>query len=340
MSGLSSLTAQPINLGAAGEFLILESQEASKAAVDMQTAYDSAFVRPADYIDLYSGDIGGKAFKPGVYEWNSDVVISSDIFLESGPEAYWIFNINGTLRMEPGTQILFENCAQPENVFWRVSESVIIGENAHLVGIILAQGDVILESGASVNGRILSQQSVSLNQNEVTLNSFTELIFTKTAETPTYYYVGQEIWYTIYIYNSGTNTIFNLTVQDPLTGFETFMPRLNACHPRTFYVKYVITQYDLDYGFVLNTVTAIGVDEEMQDVDESTDELITAITNAELALVKKANKESYSVLNETITYTISVENLGNVTLFDIIVEDPKTGLQDTIPTFSPGHEKT
>jgi gliding motility-associated-like protein/uncharacterized repeat protein (TIGR01451 family) len=61
--------------------------------------------------------------------------------------------------------------------------------------------------------------------------------------------------------------------------------------------------------------------------------------NPGLAVIKTANTTSYSIVGEVIVYTIQVKNTGNVTLNNILVTDPLTGLNSPISLLEPGHSK-
>jgi glyoxylate utilization-related uncharacterized protein len=50
--------------------------------------------------------------------------------------------------------------------------------------------------------------------------------------------------------------------------------------------------------------------------------------------------QTYTAIDDIITYTVVVENTGNVTLTNIAVADPKTGLDVTIASLAPGASVT
>ena len=61
--------------------------------------------------------------------------------------------------------------------------------------------------------------------------------------------------------------------------------------------------------------------------------------NPELTVTKEADDEEY-VYGDTITYTITVENTGNLTITSISVDDEMTGDEWTIESLAPGAKKT
>jgi hypothetical protein len=52
--------------------------------------------------------------------------------------------------------------APPKNIFWQVDGAVDLGAQSHAQGIILSKTRITLDTGASINGRLLAQTAVSL----------------------------------------------------------------------------------------------------------------------------------------------------------------------------------
>ncbi|WP_416221582.1 ice-binding family protein [Rhodohalobacter sp.] len=62
---------------------------------------------------------------------------------------------------------LLSGGAQAQNVFWQVAGEVTVGTNAHVEGVILSMTGITLTTGASINGRMLAQTAVILDENIV-----------------------------------------------------------------------------------------------------------------------------------------------------------------------------
>jgi len=135
------------------------------AISDMETAYNDAAGRIPNYTAQYAGDISGKTLTPGVYKWSTSVLINSDVTISGGADDVWIFQIAKGLTQASGAKINLTGGAQAKNIFWQVAEDVRIGANAHFEGIILAKTKISMNTNASVNGRLLSQNAVTLIQN-------------------------------------------------------------------------------------------------------------------------------------------------------------------------------
>jgi hypothetical protein len=139
------------------------------AVNDMLTAYTDAAGRPTpDFLELGTGAIGGMTLTPGLYKWTNTVTIPSDVTLNGGATAVWIFQISGDLTQSNSTQVHLTGGALAKNVFWQVAGTVNVGTTAHFEGIILSQTAISLKTGASMNGRALAQTAVALDAATVT----------------------------------------------------------------------------------------------------------------------------------------------------------------------------
>ena len=88
--------------------------------------------------------------------------------LAGGANDVWIFETTGDLTMAVGKQVILSGGAQAKNVFWQVAGKVVLGGTSHFEGILLCKTDVTLQTGATMNGRILAQTQVALQQATVT----------------------------------------------------------------------------------------------------------------------------------------------------------------------------
>jgi hypothetical protein len=141
----------------------------TKAVGDMENAYTNAAGRKfPNFVNLGAGKIGGLTLVPGLYKWDTGVLMSTNVTLSGGADAVWIFQIAGTLTQANATRMILKGGARPKNIFWQASGAVVIGTTAHFEGVILAKTMIAMKTGASANGRLLAQTAVSLEQNAVT----------------------------------------------------------------------------------------------------------------------------------------------------------------------------
>ena len=148
------------------------------------------------------------------------------------------------------------------------------------------------------------------------------------------YKLGEVINYKITATNDGNLTLTNVKVEDALTGnvgenaftIDTLAPG----EAQTFEARYVVTENDVLAGKVVNNATGTATDptdpnETKTPVTPGEKEDPIETPNPSLAVVKTSDKTGVVKLGETITYTITVTNNGNVTINDIEVTDELTG---------------
>jgi Ice-binding-like len=139
------------------------------AVGDMETAYNDASARVSpNFTELGAGEIGGLTLAPGLYKWGTGLLITRDVTLSGGPNDVWIFQVAGTLNQANATRVTLAGGALPKNIFWQVAGAVTIGTTAHFEGVVLTKTMVAVNTGASVNGRLLAQTAVTLQMNTVT----------------------------------------------------------------------------------------------------------------------------------------------------------------------------
>ena len=140
------------------------------AVADMQTAYNFAAGRTLpDELNLLSGAIGGATLTPGLYKWSSSVNISgSDLILSGSATDTWIFQIDGDLSLASAINVTLIGGALPENIVWQVAGTVTMGTTSHFEGVVLCMTLIDMQAGATMNGRLLAQTEVTLNQATVT----------------------------------------------------------------------------------------------------------------------------------------------------------------------------
>lgn len=137
------------------------------AISDMEAAFTDAAGRAPNVTELGGGNIGGLTLTAGVYKWGTGLYIPTDVTLSGSADDVWIFEIGQDLTMAGATNIVLSGGAQAKNVFWQVAGFVEIGTTSKFEGVILCQTMVALRTGASINGRVLAQTQVVLDQNIV-----------------------------------------------------------------------------------------------------------------------------------------------------------------------------
>jgi hypothetical protein len=169
LSGTFSTSTQVTGSVYASDYLSPTPNILATAVGDMVAAYDDAAGRTTpDLLNLGSGDISGLTLYPGLYKWGTGVLINQNVTLAGGPNDVWIFQIGEGLTMGSGASVMLSGGALPKNIFWQAAGVVALNTTAHLEGIVLCQSAITLATGATVNGRLLSQTAVTMDQSTVT----------------------------------------------------------------------------------------------------------------------------------------------------------------------------
>lgn len=135
----------------------------------MDTAYTTAagLMNP-DETELGAGELGGLTLEPGLYKWGTGVSINTDVTLWGSDTAVWIFQIAEDLAVANGVQVTLAGGALAENILWQVGSSATLGTTAKFAGTLMTSTDIAVNTGASVNGRLLAKTAVTLQANAVT----------------------------------------------------------------------------------------------------------------------------------------------------------------------------
>ena len=138
------------------------------AVGNMLTAYNNAAGRPSpDFIELGTGNIGGKTLTAGLYKWGGNVTIPADVIISGSANDVWIFQVAGNLTMSTAKKFILSGGAQAKNIFWQVAGQATLGTTSHFEGNILSMTGITLQTGASIKGRALAQTAVILDGNTV-----------------------------------------------------------------------------------------------------------------------------------------------------------------------------
>jgi hypothetical protein len=164
----STQVAAPGKLYAADNVGGTTSVDLTTAVGDMQTAYTAAAGKAGGACPGV-GIMSGLTIAPGVYTCANGVTIPTSITLSGTATDVWVFQFAQGLTQAAATQVILAGGALPKNVFWQVAGAVDIGTTALMQGVILSQTSINLQAGAKVNGRLLAQSAVTLNQNKITV---------------------------------------------------------------------------------------------------------------------------------------------------------------------------
>jgi uncharacterized repeat protein (TIGR01451 family) len=201
-------------------------------------------------------------------------------------------------------------------------------------------GSVTNTAGA---GAQFMDGTITSNTDQVKVNAIQKpsVSLTKVADETTYSAVGPNLHYTYVLTNTGNVTLTSPSVSDDntnetpayLSGDGGLPGKLDVGESRTFHATHTVTQDDLDAGAVTNHATG-SADFKAATV-HSTEQTATVVAtqNATLALVKDVNTSTYDAIGQTLQYSYTLKNTGNVTISSPSVDDDNS---DAPPAYASG----
>ena len=159
---------------------------------------------------------------------------------------------------------------------------------------------------------------------------------------------GQVITYDIRIYNAGSVTLTGVTVTDELTNMNVTIPTLAPGESKNYITTYTVTQDDLNNnaggnGIIENITVADSVETTPVSDGEAVPLLARPLLflNKSFLNVTEGNDNNLAdAVGDQLNYLIVLANPGNVTLTDVSVFDPLTGLTLTGLTLAPNATQT
>ncbi|MEK7585236.1 MAG: ice-binding family protein [Patescibacteria group bacterium] len=152
------------------------------AVLDMGTAYtNAAGLTNPTATELGAGNIGGMTLAPGLYKWSTNVEIPTNLTLSGDADDVWVFQIAGDLNLASagsvpsGIKVILSGGAAASNIFWQVGglTGATLGTYSTFNGTILSAKEIIIQTGAVMNGRALAQTQVTLDGSTVSASGAT-----------------------------------------------------------------------------------------------------------------------------------------------------------------------
>jgi uncharacterized repeat protein (TIGR01451 family)/LPXTG-motif cell wall-anchored protein len=197
------------------------------------------------------------------------------------------------------------------------------------------QGDVDLGSvgnTAVAAGNDPDEQRVTSEPSSLTIPAARTIDATigKSSTGTTYDRAGQVIGFTFVVTNTGNVTLNAIAVTDDLAGVPavtctdlTLAPSASTeCA-----VTYSVTQQDVDTGQIVNTAHLDATPANAPAIQRASNAVtLTAIQDPALTLLKEAAQETFDADGQTLNYTFTVTNTGNVTVEDLTIDDELDGI--------------
>ena len=174
----------------------------------------------------------------------------------------------------------------------------------------------------------------------VDLNYLATLRLEKVAQ-PTSATVGDNITYSYTITNNGPVVLSNLALMDDNLGTIDLRGQtsLNPGASIIVTANYTVVEADLP-GPLVNTATVSGTDPAGNSITASATATVELTGNATLQVAKSADRDS-AAPGQTINYSYTVTNDGNVTINELSLSDDKLGaLTLSANTLAPGESAT
>lgn len=164
--------------------------------------------------------------------------------------------------------------------------------------------------------------------------------------------VGDTITYTFDVENTGNIDVSSVGIDDPrITGTTPATHDIPAGESRTFTATYVATQADVDFGSIPNTAIAIGtyagaggattIASAPDTAVVPTPDRAPALSLEKDGTLNDANGNGRADAGETIDYTFTVTNTGNVTLANTtVIDDRVAAVTPSTATLAPGDVET
>jgi gliding motility-associated-like protein/uncharacterized repeat protein (TIGR01451 family) len=180
---------------------------------------------------------------------------------------------------------------------------------------------------------------VSLTRTPVKLTLYDCLIsLEKEADKTSVNNSGEPIQYKLTIANKGNVGLSDVKITDPLTGLSQDIGFLEAGESQEVMTSYTVDQQDMDFGSISNLaiVTAKGPDQK--NVQAQDEVIVLASQDPKIDIEVLDTGSEITKAGQTIDYTLTVINIGNVTLSNVTVFDPLTSLEVNIGTLIPGQK--
>lgn len=200
-----------------------------------------------------------------------------------------------------------------------------------------------IDAGSVTNIAYAKSGDTESDSDTVTVNANQTpgLSITKTANVESYDAVGDVITYKYVATNTGNVSLNNVLINDDKLGPIGGVTPLSPGNWIAFLVDYTVKQEDIDRGYITNIATAIAIfgHDKLTATAEVT---VNAVQTPGLSIVKKASVDTYDTVNQLITYSYTITNTGNITLYNINVVDDNiaSGFNPVNATLAPQQNVT
>ena len=146
---------------------------------------------------------------------------------------------------------------------------------------------------------------------------------------------GDEVTWNFVVENTGDITLSNITVTDDVLaarGLSIALDKttLAPAEKARGSVKMALTQADIDAGKVDNTATAAGDDPRGGKITSPPDTATVELPLSPALSIEKVVDKETAEIGDELTYTITITNVGNVTLTNVVLDDAMLGIEGEV----------
>ena len=199
--------------------------------------------------------------------------------------------------------------------------------------------NVVAANGRTPNGNPVYISDVTAT-NSVTITANAAMTVKKATSTKNIRNAGQVVAYAITVANTGTVAIHDVKVNDPLLGGNVTTLYsgdvngngiMDVRETWTFTGNYTVTQADIDQygnptansGLLVNTADAAGKLPDNSPITGISNTVsIPILLEPAYSIEKTSTTTEVTVANQVVPYVITIKNIGNSAIKDVVVNDP------------------
>lgn len=227
---------------------------------------------------------------------------------------------------------------------WPATDGVLApGESVTATATyVLTQADVdaggVINTATATGTPTQGEAPTSSDDDEIVIEAAPAVTLTKEGELGGAGAVGDDVTYTFTVTNGGNVTLTDVAIDDQMEDLSTITfgawpaaeGTLAPGESVTATATYTLTQADVESGVVENMATVTGLTPAGGEVSDDDSFTVAPPVNPGLSLTKSSTLEEALTASagDVVEYTFVLENTGDVTLSDVLLEDPLVGLSD------------
>ncbi|MFT5052296.1 MAG: type II secretory pathway pseudopilin PulG [Chlamydiales bacterium] len=150
----TSITGIPAGATLTGNSVTHSNTAAAIAAMESSNSLYTALVDTGGATAI-TAELGGTTLTPGTYSFSSSANIAAGTTLTLDGAGVYIFKVGSAITANVGSSVLLQNGASPSQVFWQVTSAATL-YGVTFSGTVVAQTNISLGDGATLNGRALT----------------------------------------------------------------------------------------------------------------------------------------------------------------------------------------